>query len=248
MIYVPIDQLDRTGGDVAAIVECYAPDRIVRSEGAWQERFLRSAWTGSAGVVVCVVGYRPYLPRVGTSPAVVDTREGVRPRAAQRVATEHSRARELLTLSAGDQAREVLASLSLNRSQLAEILRIARPTLYDWLDGREPNAANSDRLLVLLRLLARAGVSSSDPLPPRFVRHPLNDEGVSLLDLLRSEDLDEERALALLGEARALVREMDSRRNEREERLRDLGFEEPSAEERKAQLANSVAGRDWPKT
>ncbi len=248
MNYIPIDQLDRTGGDVAAIVERYAPDQIVRLEAAWQETLLRAVWTGSAGVVVRIVGYRSYLPRVGTSPAVVDTRERMRPQAAEGNTTERSRARELLTLSAGDQAREVLASLSLNRSQLAEILRISRPTLYDWLDGQEPNAPNSERLLVLLRLLGRAGVSSSDPLPPRFVRIPLNDEGVSLLDLLRSDELDAERVLAPLSEARALVREMDSRRNEREERLRKLGFEEPSAEERKAQLANSVAGRDWPKT
>jgi len=247
MNFVPIDHLERTGGDVAAIVERYAPDQLVRLTAAWQESFLGSVLAGSAGVIVRIVGYAPYLPRFGTSPAVVDTRERERVRAPED-ASERSRARELLILSAADQAREVLTGLSLNRSQLADILLISRPTLYDWLDGREPNAANSERLLEVLRVLRRAGVSSSDPIPPRFVRHPLNDGDVCLLDLLRSTDLDADRILAVLTEARALVKEMDSRRSEREERLRNLGFEEPSAEQRKTQLANSVAGRGWPAT
>jgi DNA-binding transcriptional regulator YiaG len=63
---------------------------------------------------------------------------------------------EVLTLPVADQAREVLAALSLNKSQLAEVLCVSRPTVYDWFDGKEPNASNSDRLIILLRLLARA--------------------------------------------------------------------------------------------
>lgn len=75
-----------------------------------------------------------------------------------------------LTLSVEDQAREVLAALSLNKSQLAEVLGVSRPTLYDWIERKEPNTSNSQRINTLLRLLAREGVTASSPLNVRFVR------------------------------------------------------------------------------
>ncbi len=34
-----------------------------------------------------------------------------------------------------EQVRELLAALSLNKSQLARILRVTRPTIYEWLQG-----------------------------------------------------------------------------------------------------------------
>lgn len=48
-------------------------------------------------------------------------------------------------------------------------------------------------------------------------------------------------------EAKALGEEAESRRVSREDRLRALGFEEPSEEQRREQLARNVAMRDWPK-
>ena len=38
------------------------------------------------------------------------------------------------------QVRELQAALSVNESELARILRVSRPTVYDWLDGDEPTA------------------------------------------------------------------------------------------------------------
>jgi len=155
--------------------------------------------------------------------------------------------REVWSLSVADQAREVLAALSLNKSQLAEVLGVSRPTLYDWLEGKEPNASNAQRLTRLLRLLGRAGVMSSTPLNARFVRHALTEGGTSLLAALRAETLDERAISSLLSEARSLGERAESRRTAREDRLRSLGFEEPSAEQRREQLARNVAMRDWPK-
>lgn len=153
-----------------------------------------------------------------------------------------------MALSTADQAREVLAALSLNKSQLAEVLGVSRPTLYDWLDGSEPNASNAARLTTLLRLLARASIGSSNPLNARFVRRPLSDGNSSLLDVLTASPLDEESVSALLREARLSSERAESRRTQREDRLRALGFEDPSTEQRKDQLARNIAMRDWPKT
>jgi len=253
MSLVSIPHYDSSGGDIVAIVEGYDRDQSFRLEGAWPQALLRTVRAGSAGVVVLVTGYGPYLPHVGTSPSVVDVRFMARvapvPSAAQPTSeTAPSALRAALALSVADQAREALASLSLNKTQLAEVLGVSRPTLYDWLDGKEPNASNAQRLTTLLRLLVSAGVTNASPLSPRFLRQSLSEDGTPLLQALSAESIDEQLVSSLVREAKALGEEADSRRISREDRLRALGFEEPSEEQRREQLARNVAMRDWPKS
>ncbi len=247
MSLVPNNQYDSTGGDTAALIENYSRVQPLRLERAWPQAVLRSVCVGSAGVVGLVAGYELYIPHVGTSPSIVDSRAMARV-VLTPVAPSGSSAFEDLLLSVADQAREVLAALSLNKSQLAEVLAVSRPTLYDWLDGKEPNASNSERLTTLLRLLARAGVASHKPLHARFIRQPLREGSLSLLDELRAQSLDEAKIGVLLRDAKALGEKAESRRVAREDRLRALGFEDPSDQQRREQLARNVALRDWPKT
>jgi hypothetical protein len=209
---------------------------------------LRSPSTG-AGLVVVVSGYLPFfahLWQVGTSPVITDfTRSlqlGLAP--AFRATIAYG---DALVMPIADQAREVLAALSLNKSQLAAVLRISRPTLYEWLDGAEPNPVNAARITALLRLLAQARVTSLTPLIPKLVRQPLHENGVSIFEGLAAEVWDEKGIEELLHEARLLGEKSRSRRRSREERLRALGYEEPSDEQRKALLNNNLAMRDWPK-
>lgn len=155
--------------------------------------------------------------------------------------------RAVLHMSSADQALELLAALSLNKSQLAEVLGVSRPTLYDWLDGKEPKAANAQRLAALVQILASAGVNPANSLSPRFVRQPLSDRAKSLLDLLKEDPVDEPRVNALIHEAKTLEAEAQARRTAREERLAAAGFEQPTDEQRKANLALNVALREWPK-
>lgn len=71
---------------------------------------------------------------------------------------------------------------------------------------------------------------------------------VPILEELSAESIDEQLVSSLVREAKALGEEAESRRVSREDRLRALGFEEPSEEQRREQLARSVAMRDWPKS
>ncbi len=243
-------QYEPSGGDASALLEGYARTPL-RFEAAWTDALMRTVRVGSAGVVVLVAGYSPYLPSVGTSPAVVDCRplRGVDPKRAARAALRASSAlRSVMALSVADQARELLAALSLNKSQLAEVLRVSRPTVYDWLEGKEPNASNAERLTTLLRVLKDVGITSASPLHPRFVRQPLAEESPALIDILRGDALDESAIKSLARDAKELVHRAENRRVAREDRLRALGFEDPSDEQRREQLARNVAMRDWPKT
>jgi transcriptional regulator with XRE-family HTH domain len=146
-----------------------------------------------------------------------------------------------------DRVREVLAALSLNKSQLADVLGVSRPTLYDWFEGKEPNSANAGRLIHLLRLLSRSGISSTTPLNARFVRQPINDRDSSLVDELSAEQWNEKEIEKILVEARNLSENAELLQREREKRWNNLGYEKQSEIQRREQLNRNIAMLDWPK-
>ena len=145
------------------------------------------------------------------------------------------------TLPIARQVRELQAALSINKSELARILQVSRPTVYDWLDGGEPNAGNVSRIRTLVRLVSECRVSANNPLVPRFVRSALESGDRSLLELLGEEMIDEVTVKDVIRRAKALGDAMDARREEREGRLREAGFEEVDDEQRRANLAANMA-------
>jgi DNA-binding XRE family transcriptional regulator len=250
MTPILIAHYDSSGGHVA-IVERYVVDQSFQLAGDWPQA-LGAVRAGSSGVVVLEPGYGPYVPYVGTSPSVIDLRCMARVSPAASAAPPRTEVasdalRAALALSVADQAREVQAALSLNKTQLADVLGVSRPTLYDWFDGKEPNASNAVRLTAVLRMLASAGVTSANPLSPRFLRQALSERGTPLLAALSAESIDEQLVSSLVREAKALGEQADARRVAREDRLRALGFEDSSDEQRREQLARNVAMREWPK-
>ena len=144
-----------------------------------------------------------------------------------------------------ERVHELQAALSLDKSRIARLLRVTRPTLHDWLRAREPNAANAEQLRTLLRMLARAGVSGANPLNARFVRRPVGIQDPSLVDLLCEERIDEDRVVHVIGHARALADSASRRRTAREERLHRLGFDDPGDEQRRRLVATNMALREW---
>ena len=215
------------------------------SEDAWMEQ-LRSACSGSSGIVMLVVDYGPILPRIGSSSYIVDHRptQAHAPKPAEpRVSYAFQ---ELMSLSVVEQVQELVAALSLNKSLLAQLLRVTRPTVYSWLQGKEPNTANTGRLHTLLRILVRTSVSGATPLNARFVREPMDLDGPSIVELLAARELDETRIVQALEQAQTLADAASHRRTTREERLRALGFEEPTSKERRHGLAQNLALKDWP--
>lgn len=155
--------------------------------------------------------------------------------------------RRIATLPVARQIRELQTALSVNKSELARILGVSRPTVYDWLDDGEPNAANRARIRTLMRLLSESRVSTNNPLFPRFTRSALEPGNRILLDVLSEETIDEATAKNLMRRAKALGDAIDAERDKREARLRDAGFEEPDEEQRRANLATNVALLEWPR-
>ena len=69
----------------------------------------------------------------------------------------------------------------------------------------------------------------------------------SLLELLGEEMIDEVAAKSVIRRAKALGDAVDGEREEREARLREAGFEEPDAEQRRANVATNVGLMEWPR-
>ena len=158
-----------------------------------------------------------------------------------------ARLHQIPTLAVADQVRELQTALSVNKSELARILRVSRPTVYDWLDDGQPNADNVSRIRTLRRLLRESGVSSAEPLFPRFVRSASEPGGQPLLDVLVAETIDEAAVRNAVESVKALGDDIHRGRKEREARQRAAGYEEPDAEQRKAILATNVALMEWPR-
>ncbi|MFC1482595.1 helix-turn-helix domain-containing protein [Myxococcota bacterium] len=241
---------ESTGGDPRPAVERECRERSsAPAEAGWPDTMLRWIRIGSTGAVVLVAGYAPYFPPViGTSPTVSDLRIVQTSGAPRAGAPDATRYRELATMTAAEQAQEVLTSLGLTKSLLAEVLKVSRPTLYDWFNGaKEPNEANATRMATILRVLSRAGVSSTHPLNARTVRRPIDEDGEILLAQLTADHLDETRLEERLGEARSVSEVIRSRRINRESRLRDLGYDEPSNTQRRENLGQITAALSTPK-
>ena len=153
----------------------------------------------------------------------------------------------IATLPIARQVRELQAALSVNKSELARILRVSRPTVYDWLEGGEPNADNRLRIRTLVGLVSECRVSANNPLVPRFVRFALAPGDRSVLELLGEEAIDEVTAKDVIRRAKALGDAMDAEREEREGRLREAGFEEVDAAQRRANVATNVGLMEWPR-
>ena len=215
------------GSDQPVALDYSGATRAIRSASLWLVAFMPSV--GSSGP--------PYVPPVGPSPTIVDKR----PFGPWRAKPAQVAAKRALPLSASKQAQELLVALSLSKSQLAQVLRITRPTLYEWLGGKQPSAANAARLDQLHQLLVAAGVRSvRSPLNARFVRQVLPGHSCCLLDALCAQPLDTALVQALLAQALDLTRQANTLRIEREHRLRDQGFESPSHNVRAQQLAHNT--------
>lgn len=187
-----------------------------------------------------------FVVYIGSSPSVYDRRFDV-PCSRPDMSAHANQAARVARLSVIEGLEELMAALSLSKSLLARILRVSRPTIYEWFAGKVPKLANEERIRSILNILEQGSVSASAPLNARFVRRPCTGDSLSLVDLLAKERIDAERTIATINDVRALTEDAERRRREREGRLRDLGFEDSGPDQRRDMLARNVALLEWPK-
>jgi len=99
---------------------------------------------------------------------------------------EMSPANESLLL-AHEQIAGIQRYLSMNVTDLAKAMRIARPTVYAWMKGARPHEANLERISHLYRISRTWRSMSSTPVG-RYLTVPL-EGGLSLIEQLSQEEL-----------------------------------------------------------
>lgn len=116
------------------------------------------------------------------------------------------------TLPFRDCARLVAQHLSLNKSDLAKLFSISRPTLYSWISGdSEPREELHRKRLALLGNIANDLFRGNPrPLYHRFVYEPMPEETTSVFEALGAEIWDE----GLLGRLFRKAESMTAQRNE----------------------------------
>lgn len=119
------------------------------------------AFTGSGGLFTPETDFESFAFPIGSSSCVVELWPV--PTVPEPAASDSSVGFcDVLARSVIEQLQELQAVLSLNMSQLAQVLRASRPTLYEWLRGKQPSPANTKSASGSLALpRAGAGVKHS---------------------------------------------------------------------------------------
>lgn len=115
------------------------------------------------------------------------------------------------TLPYRECARLVAQHLSLNKSDLARLFSISRPTLYSWISGdTEPREESHRQRLTFLGSIAKDLFRGNPrPLYHRFVYEPMPGESQSIFGALEASIWDEDQMRHLFSKAEAMTSQRD---------------------------------------
>ena len=90
------------------------------------------------------------------------------------------------TARSSEMVATIIKSFGLNRSQAADVMRVRRQSIYNWLGGAEAEGENLDRMLLLF------GIANSlaQPIEPHLTIRSTPDGTNSLLRMLSADSLD----------------------------------------------------------
>ena len=157
-----------------------------------QVSILAHASLAAAAVASAALGMIVGTGGSATAAAFAQVRSGISPnlRWGYQGGSDRHDEEDDLVFKVSERLAQIRHYLSLNATELAQILRVERPTVYAWLSDRAwPQAANLQRLVRIHKLARSWRAISSRPLGT-LVREPI-DAGQSLVDLMSEEHLDE---------------------------------------------------------
>lgn len=134
---------------------------------------------------------------------------------------------------------QIRGPLSLNVKELAEILKVRRPTVYAWMRGEQlPQDENRQRLVQLLRIAKLWSSMSNKPIG-KAVRTVLDANGRSLVDELKVQSLDFE---AIESRMKALVAAITPIRKSVLDIAKDAGID-LSRVQNQREIVDTVGGK-----
>ena len=124
--------------------------------------------------------------------------------------------------------------LGFNISQLATILDVQRPTIYEWLEDKEPNPRNQERLDKIYSFFSdwrhKHGLRIGGYFYKKF------EKNKSLYDLLIEEDVNENQIVKYISKIKNILILNEEAEFKRNKNLKDAGFVPVSQEQKKRAL------------
>lgn len=143
----------------------------------------------------------------------------------------------LIFLSAKEQLSQVKKVMGLNISEMAAILLVSRPTIYDWLESQEPNIRKKhiERLTSLTQVCNEWKKKNIGRLGS-YLHKQFNNENSSLFNLLTKESLDTKKVNDCLDNIAVILGTKKQKAKMQEKILQEHGFEPISNEDRDDRL------------
>lgn len=140
----------------------------------------------------------------------------------------YPRAYKIINPSHNEIIAAIRSSLSLQIKELAEILRVQRPTVYSWIKNEvEPSQTNRERLQHLYRIALKWKQLCN--LPADSLIRSTGADGHSVLELLKADEVDQaaimNRLEGLATQRRKMKREADEKRPTADALAQSLGLE-----------------------
>lgn len=143
-------------------------------------------------------------------------------------------------ISVVDQLSQIKQSMGINILEMAAILHVSRPTIYEWLASKEEiklKKQHRERLNNIYEIsklwsLKNLGVLGAN------LHKPLGDTGLTLFDMLKNDEISQNSIMKVLENIAQIVVTKRKKNKEHEELLRKSQFEPLSKEEREDRLSD----------
>lgn len=139
------------------------------------------------------------------------------------------------------QIENLRKKMGFNISEIAEILLVARPTIYDWLELEDIKLhyANQQRLNLIYEFFINWDSQNLGRISS-YLYKILSNEHSSLFELLKAKDLDKQRIYNIIDQIQYSIKMQHTTDNSRMEFLKNHGFEEVSKDAREDNLNNFI--------
>ncbi|MGD9152911.1 MAG: hypothetical protein PVG30_04540 [Gammaproteobacteria bacterium] len=137
--------------------------------------------------------------------------------------------------NAKKQIEDLREYMGFNISEIASIIQVKRPAIYDWLAGNSPNINNQNRLDEIYRICTiwmekQIGKSG------RTAYRKITEDKKCLMELLEESKLNIKQIIKIFDLIADLIKKTKNRQSFRDKLLKSENFEPITKEEQKARL------------
>jgi hypothetical protein len=137
--------------------------------------------------------------------------------------------------STEQQINDLRSYMGFNISELAKILQVQRPAIYEWLEGKLPNRRNQNRLDSIYEF-CRGWLEKDVGKLGRYTYRKITQDNKSLMELLEQNELSVIRIHNALDLIADVIIKTKRRLEAKDRLLKDEGFKPISSKEKKTKL------------